>query len=460
MTAKSRYRVAVSSAGGVVTLLVALSAGPLMAQAADEVRRVTLTEAIQTALRASPALEQAAANIRQSETQRTSAFGAFLPSVNLGYGFSDASTGRLDPTGQAITATSWTTQLSASLDILDGFRRYHQFQNARKNVAAQVASFEQQRYQTELAVKTAFYDAVAAGERVRVEQDRVDRQLEQLDFVRQQIQLGQATRADSLQSRVDLNDARLALLNAQNDARAAQFALAEAMGVEERLAPALEVVPEPDTIRWELDHLMRTAQSQAPRIRAARRSVEAAEASVKTQKSPYFPSLRFSGGFDWQNSDFPPKGRSWSIRLSGSLPLFDGLQREAGVARAQAQMTVSQAQLRLAELAVRSDVDDAYSGIETALAGLRLAEESVELSRENLRVNQQRYRFGTATILDLQQAQINLEQAQVNVIQRKFDYQVGVARLESLLGMPLTSLGGAAAEPGRGGTGTKDGTTP
>ncbi len=459
MTAKSLYRMGSIPAGG-AALLATLWAGPLAAQGIEEVRRVTLEEAIRTARRTSPALEQALANIRQSETQRTSAFGAFLPSVNLGYSYSDASTGRLDPTGQSITATSWTTQLSASYDILDGLRRYNQLQNARKNVAAQVASYEQQRYQAELAVKTAFYDAVAAGERVQVERDRVERQLEQLDFVRQQIQLGQATRADSLQSRVDLNDARLALLNAQNDARAAQFALAEAMGVEYRLAPALEIVPEPDTVRLELERLMQIAQRQAPRIRSARRSLEAAESNVKTQKSPYFPSLRFSGGFDWRNSDFPPKGRSWSLRLSGSLPLFDGLQREAGVARARAQVTATEAQLRLAELAVRSDVDDAYSGIETALAGLRLAEESVELSRENLRVNQQRYRFGTATILDLQQAQINLEQAQVSVIQRKFDYQVGVARLESLLGMPLTSPGAAAAEPGGAASGTNDRTRP
>lgn len=436
----SRAHGIATSCGLVAALFVTAGPKRLGAQGFDEVRRVSLDDAIQVARVNNPGLDQARANIYQSEIQRTSAYGAFLPSFNLGYGFSNASTGRLDPTGQSITATSWTTQLSASLDILDGFRRFNELENARKTVAARETAFEEQRFQTELNVKTAFYDAVAARELIQVEQDRVDRQLEQLDFVRQQIQLGQATRADSLQSRVDLNDARLALLNAQNAARAAQFALAEAMGVEYRVAPSLEAVLEPDTFRWELTRLMEVAQRQAPRIRSARRSLEAAEATVQTRKSSYFPSLRFSGGYDWRNSDFPPTDRSWSLRLTGSLPLFDGLQREAGVAQARAQATVSRAQLRLAELAVRSDVDAAYSQIETALAGLRLAEESVELSRENLRVNQQRYRFGTATILELQQAQINLQQAQVNAIQRKFDYQVGIARLESLLGTQLASM--------------------
>lgn len=444
MTVESRQPLSAATARALsstlVVLLATFSVGGLRAQGQERVRQVTLNEAVTIALQNSPAIGQAIANIEQSQSQRTSALGAFLPSLNLGYSYSNASTGRLDPTGRAITATSWTTQLTANYDILDGFRRFNQLENARKSVAAERASYEEQRYQTELNVKTSFFDAVAARERIQVEQDRVDRQLEQLAFVRQQVQLGQATRADSLQSRVDLNNARLALLNAQNDARAAQFALAEAMGVDERVGPSLEAVLDPDTLRWERGQLMEIAQRQAPRIRAARLSVEAAEASVATQRSSYFPSLRFSGGFDWGNTDFPPKDRSWSLRLSGSLPIFDGLQRETGMARALAQTTVTQAQLRSAELAVRSAVDDAYSQIETAVGGLRLAEESVELSRETLRVNQQRYRFGTATILDLQQAQINLRQAQVDVIQRKFDYQVGLARLESLLGLSLESL--------------------
>jgi len=409
-----------------------------------DVRRVTLDQAVEVALRMSPSLRQSRADIDQARSQRTGAIGSFLPNVNMGYSFSDASTGRLDPTGQNIVTTSWTTSLSGNIDILDGGRRFNQLTSSRKTLAARRASYEEQRYQTELDVKTAFFDAVAARELVQVELDRVERWLDQLDFVRQQVQLGQATSADSLQTRVDLNDARLALLNARNNARAAQFALAEAMGVEERIAPALEASLVPDTLRQDREELMLIAQEQSPRILSARRSTEAAEASVEVQKSGYFPTLGFQGGFDWQDAQFPPKDRSWSFRLTGNIPIFDGLQRETGVAQAQAQATSARAQERIAELAVRSDVDDAYSQIQTALSGLRLARESVELSFENLRVNQQRYRFGTATILDLQQAQINLEQAQVDVIQRQFDYQVGIARLESLLGTELGGLTGGS----------------
>jgi len=122
------------------------------------------------------------------------------------------------------------------------------------------------------------------------------------------------------------------------------------------------------------------------------------------------------------------------------LPLFNGLQRETSIDRAQAQLEVSRARERAAELAVRTDVNDAYRQVETAVAQLDLARESVELARENLRVTRQRYRQGVATIVDLQQAQIALQQAQVDVIRRQFDFQVGVAQLESVIGSDLEEL--------------------
>lgn len=441
-------RLPLAVVGGLLLLLVGVAPGPAAGQEMDltegEARSVTLDEAVRTALRNSPALRQARANVREAETQRTGALGSFLPDLSLSYGFSDASTGRLDPTGQAITTTSFDTQLTGSVDILDGLRRFNELDNAEMQVTAQRTSFEQRRYEMMLEAKRAFFDAVAARERIRVEQDRVERQREQLEFVRQQIQLGQATRADSLSSRVSLNDARLALLNARNDARAAQFALAEAMGVKQRVAPSEQAVLEPDTVELDRDRLMAMAEERAPRVRSARRSADAAESSVDAQKSSFAPSLQLSGGWAWQNADFPPKDRSWSLSLRGSLPLFDGFQRETGVAAAEARADAAEAQTRAEVLAVRSEVDDAYSQMQTALAGLDLARESVELSEENLRVARQRYSHGANTILELQQAQIDLQQAEVDLIQRQFDYQVALARLESLLG---TELDPAAAGP-------------
>lgn len=420
--------------------------GQEVAAPPDSVRRVTLDEATEIAVRRSPSMAQAEANLASARAGVTGAFGSFLPSVNVGYGYTTASTGRLDPTGQSITRTSYSTQLSGNLTLFDGMRRFHDLESSRKTAAAQRETYRQQRFQTVLQVKTAFYNAVAARRRVDVERARVERLRNQLDFVRQQIQLGQATRSDSLRTRVDLNNAQVALLNAGQNARSARYSLAETMGLEEPVAPSEAATLEPDSLRWSLDELVRVARERSPSVQSARLELQAAEAEVSSARSAYWPSFSLSGGLDWASEAFPPENRSWSLRVSGSVPLFNGLQRETSVDRAQAQVEVSRAQRQAAQLAVRTDVNDAYSQIQTAVAQLELARESVELAREDLRVTRQRYRLGVATIVDLQQAEIGLQQARVDVIRRQFDYQVGLAQLESVIGTDLEDL---AATSGR-----------
>lgn len=410
--------------------------GPGPAQE-DEPRRVSLDEAVQIALRNNPGRVQSRTRVEQAESRRLAAYGDFLPSVDMGYGFRDASTGRLDPTGQAITTTSWSLQLGASLELFDGFRRFNSLETARKQVQAQEARHRSNRYETVLSVKQAFYNAVAARELVQVEEDRVQRQRDQLEFVEQQLDLGRASRSDLLRSRVDLNNARLDLLNAENEARAATFELARSMGLSRRVAPAEAATLEVDSLPYDRDELMRRALEQGPSVRSARAAAEAAESEVATSRSPFLPSLSLQGGWAWQNTRFPPANRSWSVTLQGSLPIFDGFQRESNLSRAQAEAEAARAELEAARLQIRADVDDAFSQVESALAAVDLARQTVELAREDLRVTKERYRLGLATILDLQSAQITLRQAQADLVQRRFDYQIGVARLESLVGTEL-----------------------
>lgn len=410
-------------------------------QAAEEVREVTLEEATETALLRSPALDQAMASLSTAEAQQLSSWGGYLPSVSFGYGYSRSSgSGRLDPTGQTITNQSYSSQLRGSMTLFDGFRRERDLESARLGVESAEATYEQRRFDALLSVKTAFYNAVAGQDRVAVEEDRVARQEEQLRFVRQQIRLGRATRSDTLRTRVDLNSARLALLSAQNEARAAEFALAQAMGVTERVRPVADASLETAPLALDREELIRIAVDQAPDVRTAELDVAAADAGVSAARSTYWPSLSVSGGMDWRNNQFPPNDGSWSLSFSGSIPVFNGFQRETSVDRAQAQVFQARAQRRSAELAVRSETQNAYDQIETALAGLELAEESVEAATEDLRVTQQRFRLGVATTLDLRSAEIALRQAEVDLIRRRFDYQVGIARLESLLGMQLEEV--------------------
>lgn len=401
------------------------------------VRTVSLSEALELARENAPTLAQSASALNIARYNELTAWGSFLPNASLSYGYSNSSSGRIDPTGQAITRTNYSAQLRGSIDLFDGMRRFNSLKEAQLGVDASAARYRQTQYQTSEAVKVAYFNAVATRELVRVEADRVKRQEDQLSFVRQQLELGRATRSDVLRSQVDLNNAKVALLNAQNAERASTYTLAESVGIREPIAPEEEAALETAVAVPDRQKILSDALAGAPSLVSARAESRASAAAVAGAKSAYLPTLSLSGGWAWSNSDFPPENRSWSLSLSGSLPLFNGFGREASLYTAQARRDQARADERAAELSLRSDLDGALGTIEAAVASIDLAEQTVELSAEDLRVTRERYRLGLATILDLQSAQITLRQAQVDLIQRRFDYRIGIARLEAILGSNL-----------------------
>ena len=415
----------------------AMTTETALAQVQATVRAITVDEAVEIALRRNPTLLQAYSSIEMAEHNRLSAFGSLLPSLNMSFGYSNSSTGRLDPLGEGIVATSYSTQLSANYNLFNGWSRFTDLKGARLGVVEQNARYRETEFRVTQQVKQTYAATVAARELVAVEERRVQRAADQLEFVRQQLELGRATRSDSLRSQVDLNNARLALLNAENTARTTTFRLTEVVGSETLVGPTAEAELAATAIPYTRDELFAMADVTAPALQAASAAVEAAEAVVSSARSSYLPSISVGGGWGWSNQQFPPSNRSWSLSVRGSYPLFNGFQRETQVFRARAQADQARQSERAAQLNLSAALDEAFATAQSALAGVDLAMQNVELSEESLRVVQERYRLGLATILDLQDAQITLTQAEVDLVNRRFDYEVGLASIEALLGRRL-----------------------
>ncbi len=407
------------------------------AREADGTATVSLEEAVATAMRNNPALSRSRALVDGARAERLRATGSFLPSLTVGYDLDRTSTGRVDATGQTFTSTNNAAFVNGRVELFSGFRRFRQLESAGRDVAAGEAGVRRARYETILDVKEAFFDAVANRELVRVQEDRVRRQESQLEFVRQRVIRGKATHSDSLRSRVELNDARVALIRARNDARAATFALGRAMGIRGRAEPAAGASLEMPGLPFGRAELTRLALRTSPALEEAEASARAADARTGAARSSYLPTLSLQGGYDWRAESFPPDRPSWSVSLQASYPLFNGFDREADVRRAESQAAAASARRLEEELSVRADVDDVYHQVEAARATVELAEESVALSREDLRVSRERYRMGLATIVDLQAAETGLADAEARLVQRRFEYRIGLARLESLLGRDL-----------------------
>ncbi|MFQ6046141.1 MAG: TolC family protein, partial [Gemmatimonadales bacterium] len=218
--------------------LLILLGGAAEAQRTEEARlpTVTLSEAVDLALRANPAVVQARGQVAVAGAGKRETFGNWLPTINGSSSWSRNSQTRFDPTTQrnvsAAARNTYSAGMSASLQLFSGFRRFAQSRSASADLAAADAALVSQEFQVVLQTKQAFFAALAADELVRVAATRIRRAEQQLKISQDKLAAGSATRSDTLRGRVELANAQLQMLNAETQRATAEADLARLIGWE------------------------------------------------------------------------------------------------------------------------------------------------------------------------------------------------------------------------------------
>lgn len=410
---------------------------PAAGAAQQPVRSVTLEEAIRMSLERDPAAVAAEERIATARAGQLEARGALLPSVMLNSSYSNSSNQRFDQATGQLVSESYAAQAQASYELFGGGRRLANLRRTAAELEAADAAYRAQRFQTVLATTEAFYTAAAASELVRSAAQRLDRARQQLTFAQTRLEVGTATRSDVLRAELEVGRAELALVEAESAERNARLRLGRQVGVEGEVEPAGGALPETAPPRPAHEELIAEAVSRSPAVLSARADEDEARAARLAAYTTYIPTVRATAGYDWFAFRFPPDERSWSLRVTASMPLFNGFQREAAVSRAAADERIARARARDAELAARVAVEAAARQIDAAERRVAIARRGIELAREDLRVQEERYQIGNATILDLQASQVALTEAEIEWVSARQELGISVARLEAVLGRRL-----------------------
>ena len=209
--------------------VAALQAMPLAAQLVDgALERITWDPALARALVRSPTRVPWALQVENAATDRTVAFGAFLPSLSVSSGASLRSQNRFDTTTDRIvsgSADSYNAGVSTSLALFSGGRRFADLDRSRAELLSAQAQRDDQRFQVTFQTKRFFFTALRQGELLDVANSRLSQAVESLDLTRRQAQVGVATRSDTLRARLEMVNARQAVLEAETAARSARFPL-------------------------------------------------------------------------------------------------------------------------------------------------------------------------------------------------------------------------------------------
>jgi outer membrane protein TolC len=440
MQRQSRNAGARRSAAAFLSIFT-LTVGRVAAQAPEPVV-LTLDEVVRRTLLNSPQVVQAQGAVQTAGASELSAVGAFLPNLNISSGAALSSTQRFDPNTNTTlegSSDSYNAGVSSSVDLFTGGRRGAQLTQARAETRASEASLVQQRYAVTRNAKAAYFDVARANDLIRSAEARLERAEEGLSAAQLRSQAGSATRSDVLRAELERTNARQGLLQANNQKRAAMYALGRLVAID---GPA-DVAGEQPLVAEELtltpEQLLEMALTQAPAVMTAQANETAALAGVRVSRAQYMPSLSGSGSYNWNNDapSFSDLRSSWSVRLGLSFPVFNRFAREESVERSQVQATVSRYQLEDARRATRASLEALLGSLETSRQGILIAEEALALAEEDLRVQQERYRLGVSTILEQMTSQENLVAAETSLIAAQYDYQLALAELEALIGREL-----------------------
>lgn len=426
-----------------IPLLLLLSAGAAASAGppADTLPRISLTEALRRAARLDPNYVQAIGAVNNAGWARRAAMSAMiLPSISVGSDYTSFSTSQFNVGTGAPARTSATARIDARFELFAGGRKFATLSQTGADLESARATEEQQRFLTALDTEADFYSVLSNHELVDVSRDRVRRAEEQLVVARARVMSGAAVQTDSLQILLELNRARVGLLQDEARLRVARLALGRRVGTPGGVdAVPLDSARAPD-LPLTLVDAMTQAVEQGPEYRAARASERAAEAAVRARRGSYLPSVFLSANEVTFGDNFYPVGLTRrTLTVSLSYPLWDNANRELNYARARNARELARAVRADLERAAEVDVTAAWEAYQTARATSDFSEQALIVAREVFRVQESRYRAGASTILDLLDAQAGLTQAQADLVQARYAARLALAGLEAILGRRLFS---------------------
>ena len=126
-----------------------------------------------------------------------------------------------------------------------------------------------------------------------------------------------------------------------------------------------------------------------------------------------------------------------SLRLSVSLPVFEGFTRQRNIAQAQADRRDATYARRAEELRLRAAVTQSYDDLATAYRALRIQERNLEVASEQLELARRRYTLGAAPFLELLDAEDSMAQSERDHLAAVYDFHAAIWSLEAAVGRRL-----------------------
>lgn len=289
-----------------------------------------------------------------------------------------------------------------------------------------------------LATDQAFYDALTAQAELNVAiQTVTTRQTTQT-------QVGEMTKnklkstLDLSFANVDLAEAQLLRLDAQNNADATMATLDAVLGLDHAVVYRLvEDTTEPPPPPPSPDPLIQTALRQRPDLLALDYDTQSAQKFARSQWDQMLPSVSAAGtvgAIPVHPGTYYTSNWWGGIGGNIDIPIFNGFlyTSEAREARYRAQ-AASENSRDLCDRIVR-DVRTSWLQANTTWQRMAVTAQLVQQANLAMELAQARYKLGLSSIVELSQAQLQQTSAMIQDTSARYQYRLALATLRYEIG--------------------------
>jgi outer membrane protein len=398
---------------------------------------LTVEKCIEISLKNNPQIKIAESNYEASSANLTSTRSVLFPQVSFNSGWNrNGGNFFVGPTAREATYENYSYGFQLQQLVFDFGKSYTRLSGASDLKSASEQDLALSKQNLILSTYEAYFNYLLAVRIKNASQESLQQAEEHLKQAQSFYDVGKKPQFDVLKAKTDEANAKLNLINAENNIVVSKLQLENVLNMklppDFKLKDNLEITKE----KIGLENALNTAKENRPEFIGAKFRMEANKSFLNSAWTANLPSINLTGGYNWRTFSLKENFlNSWNLGVAISLPIFQGFSLDAGIDLARANYKNTEAQLDFVSQAIDLDVQQQYADLKLAIAKIDASKSLLEQAEETLRLAEARYKQEVGSPIEITDGRVTMLNSQILYVQSLYDYQVAYVRLQKAIGI-------------------------
>jgi outer membrane protein len=413
---------------------------------APEAAPLTLEDCINIALGGHPKVKGAEQDLEAGRYQTRQAISGFWPNISF-----DASRNythyerEIRIGSQTVTTTANYVvnnfTFNTNWTFFDSGRTYYKVKGLAELEGSLLSTLTATEQAVAYDVMDAYFGLLSAQSMVDVANQTKSAADTHLKQAQSFFDVGVKPRFDVTQAEVEVNNAKLQVIQAQDAVKTARATLNTKLGYPPLADTKVVDMPVTEALETDVNGYIARALENRPELKSQEFQIRSAQAGVKGAYADFLPTFSAGAVQNWYKEDHSNVLSNENAQITVDVPLFEGFRSWAALGEARARALSAGYQLDDMKRDITLEVTSAYLSAEDAKARIDSLESSVKKAQENLDIAQGRYEAGVGAFIEVTDAQVGLTSAKTDLTKAKYDYHTAYANLLKSVGAPVKGGG-------------------